>query len=378
MSAPKTLPVVLLAEGQRMASICNACRYCEGYCGVFPAIERRLSFAEGDLAYLANLCHNCGSCYSACQYAPPHEFALNLPRLLADIRIATYEKYAWPDPLAQLFRRSGIVTAIVLFGCVIALAVLLLASADLSTLLRAHPDAEGSFYAVIPHSAMAWSFGAVFTLVLAALLMGALRFWRDTDERVRDLANPVPWGQSIADVLNLTYLDGGGEGCTYPDDRPSHARRWFHHATFYGFMLCFAATTVATVYHYALGRPAPYPFWSVPVLLGTVGGMGLIVGPLGLLSLRLRRDPALSSATDGGLDVAFMLLLVLTSASGLALLAMRELPGMSIVLAFHLAIVMTLFLTIPYGKAVHGVYRLAALLRYHLERRRPLPELGSE
>jgi citrate/tricarballylate utilization protein len=39
---------------------------------------------------------------------------------------------------------------------------------------------------------------------------------------------------------------------------------------------------------------------------------------------------------------------------------------------------MTLFLTIPYGKAVHGVYRLAALLRYHLERRRPLPELGSE
>ena len=92
----------------------------------------------------------------------------------------------------------------------------------------------------------------------------------------------------------------------------------------------------------------------------------------------LRRDPALSSATDGGLDVAFLLLLLLTAISGLALLAMRELPGMSIVLALHLAIVMTLFLTLPYGKAVHGVYRLASLMRYHLERRRPLPELGSE
>ena len=378
MSASRSLPIVLLAEGQRMASICNACRYCEGYCAVFPAIERRLDFAESDLAYLANLCHNCGSCYSACQYAPPHEFSLNLPRLLADVRMATYEKYAWPEALARLFRRNAIVTGIVLFACVIALSAALLASVDLHTLMRAHSDAEGAFYAVIPHGVMAWSFGSVFAFVLVALLIGALRFWRDTDERVRDLVNPVPWGQSLADALKLTYLDGGGEGCTYPDDRPSHARRWFHHSTFYGFMLCFAATAVATVYHYALGWPAPYPFWSAPVLLGTAGGAGLIAGPLGLLWLRQRRDPALSSAADGGLDVAFLVLLLLTAASGLALLAMREMSGMSVILALHLAVVMTLFLTVPYGKAVHGVYRLASLLRYHLERRRPVPELGSE
>ena len=28
---------------------------------------------------LANLCHNCGACLHACQYAPPHEFAVNVP-----------------------------------------------------------------------------------------------------------------------------------------------------------------------------------------------------------------------------------------------------------------------------------------------------------
>jgi citrate/tricarballylate utilization protein len=104
-----------------MASICNACRYCEGYCAVFPAIERRLSFAEGDIAYLANLCHNCGSCYYACQYAPPHEFALNLPRLLGDVRIATYRKYAWPDALARLFERNGLVSSQVIVACMIVL-----------------------------------------------------------------------------------------------------------------------------------------------------------------------------------------------------------------------------------------------------------------
>jgi len=249
---------------------------------------------------------------------------------------------------------------------------------DPQALLRAHADADGAFYAVIPHRAMAWSFGAVFAFVIVALGVGAVRFWRDTDERVRDLANPVPWGQSIADALKLKYLGGGGEGCTYPDDRPSHARRWFHHFTFYGFMLCFAATSVATVYHYALGWSAPYPFWSAPVLLGTAGGLGLVIGPLGLLWLRGRRDPALAPSDDGGMDIAFLLLLLMAAASGLALLAMREMAGMPIVLVLHLAIVMALFLTVPYGKGVHGVYRLVALLRYHLERRRPLPELGSE
>ena len=378
MSAPRGLPVVLVAEGQRMASICNAWRYCEGYCAVFPAIERRLSFAEGDLGYLANLCHNCGSCYSACQYAPPHEFALNLPRLLADVRIATYEKYAWPDALARLLRQSGVVTSVVLVACVLVLVAAMMIFVDPQALLRAHADADGAFYAVIPHRAMAWSFGAVFAFVIVALGVGAVRFWRDTDERVRDLANPVPWGQSIADALKLKYLGGGGEGCTYPDDRPSHARRWFHHFTFYGFMLCFAATSVATVYHYALGWSAPYPFWSAPVLLGTAGGLGLVIGPLGLLWLRGRRDPALAPSDDGGMDIAFLLLLLMAAASGLALLAMREMAGMPIVLVLHLAIVMALFLTVPYGKGVHGVYRLVALLRYHLERRRPLPELGSE
>ena len=378
MSTPRSLPIALVAEGQRMASICNACRYCEGYCAVFPSIERRLSFAESDLAYLANLCHNCGSCYYACQYAPPHEFNLNLPRLLADVRIETYKKYAWPDPLARLFERGGVIASGVLVACMAVLLLALMLLNDSSALFAAHPDSEGAFYAVVSHRTMAWSFGLVFAFVVVALFVGAVRFWRDTEEKMGDLVSPGPVAQSIGDVLQLKYLGGGGDGCTYPDERPSHARRWFHHFTFYGFMLCFAATCVATVYHYALGRPAPYPFWSAPVVLGTLGGIGLLIGPAGLLWLRRRRDPALAASRDGGMDVAFLLLLFLTALSGLVLLVTREWPGMAFVLAVHLAIVMALFLTLPYGKFVHAVYRFAALVRYHLERKRPLPELGSE
>ena len=378
MSTPKTLPIALVSEGQRMASICNACRYCEGYCAVFPAIERRLSFEEGDLAYLANLCHNCGSCYYACQYAPPHEFQLNLPQLLADLRIETYKKYAWPDSLAQLFQRNGVIASVVLVACTTLLLLAMAFAVDRSVLLAAHPDSEGAFYAVISHRTMAWAFGVVFVFVLIALGVGAARFWRDTQEQWRDLARPVPFGQSVGDVLQLKYLAGGGDGCTYPDERPSHLRRWFHHFTFYGFLLCFAATCVATVYHYGLGWKAPYPFWSAPVVLGTLGGIGLLIGPAGLLWLKRIRDPALAATRDGGMDVAFLLLLWLSAATGLALLAWREAPGMALLLALHLATIMALFLTLPYGKFVHAVYRFAALVRYHVERKRPLPELGTE
>ena len=113
MSSPEALPAELVDEGRRMASICNACRYCEGYCAVFPALERRLSFAESDLAYLANLCHNCGSCYYACQYAPPHEFQLNFPKMLAQIRGETYKRYAWPRALARAFERNGLVVSLI-------------------------------------------------------------------------------------------------------------------------------------------------------------------------------------------------------------------------------------------------------------------------
>ena len=49
-----------LREGARILTICNACRYCEGYCAVFPAMERRVTFSTADLNYLANLCHHCG------------------------------------------------------------------------------------------------------------------------------------------------------------------------------------------------------------------------------------------------------------------------------------------------------------------------------
>jgi citrate/tricarballylate utilization protein len=364
----------LIAEAQRVLAICNACRYCEGYCAVFPALERRLAFDEHDVHYLANLCHNCGACLYACQYAPPHEFELNFPRVLAQVRKRTYMSYARPRALASLFERNGAALAIITMT---SLALVLLFTAwyaDPERFFAAHADGQGAFYAVLPHRVMAWVFGVAFALAIVALVVAVARFWRDTgNER-----EPGALGHAMADAAVLRYLDGGGDGCTDSDRRASFARRNFHHLTFYGFLLCFAATTVATVYHYALGWKAPYPLLSAPVVLGTLGGLALAAGCAGLLWLRHRRDPALGDRTQAGMDVGFLLLLLATSLTGLALLALRETRAMGVLLAFHLGAVMALFVTLPYGKFVHALYRVAALWRFHIERRRPLPEIGSE
>src|SRR6476659_5541154 len=135
------------AEVSRQMQICNACRYCETFCAVFPAMTRRLEFDALDVHYLANLCHNCGACLHACQYAPPHEFAVNVPRAMARVRLRTYATFAWPQPLAALYRRNGMVLALALvagFALFLALAV----SAG-GSVWRTVPD--GNFYALFPH-----------------------------------------------------------------------------------------------------------------------------------------------------------------------------------------------------------------------------------
>ena len=378
MSSLRAMPNSLVEEGQRMARICNACRYCEGYCAVFPALERRLSFAEGDLAYLANLCHDCGSCYYACQYAPPHEFQLNFPKMLMEVRGATYKKYAWPGFMAALFERNGLVVGVTSLASVVLFLLGMALFDNRQQLLSAHADGAGAFYALLSHHAMAWIFGAVFAWVVIALIVACQRFWRDIGEEPTAFLSAGPLGRSIDDTLRLKYLRGGGDGCMYPDDKPSQARRWFHQVTFFGFMLCFAATCVATAYHYAFGRPAPYPFWSAPVLLGTVGGVALVGGPAGLLWLKARRNSELASENQNSMDIGFLTLLVLVSVTGLLLLALRETAAMGMLLVVHLGTVMALFITLPYGKFVHAVYRFAALVRCHVERRRPIAELGTE
>jgi citrate/tricarballylate utilization protein len=135
-------------------------------------------------------------------------------------------------------------------------------------------------------------------------------------------------------------------------------------------MLCLASTTVAFFYDHLLHRAAPYPFWSWPVLLGTAGGLALLAGTGGLFYLKRRMDRNPAAPETIGMDVVFIVVLFLTSLTGLLLLGLRATPFMGSLLALHLGFVLGLFITMPYSKFVHGIYRYAALVRNAIEQPR--------
>jgi citrate/tricarballylate utilization protein len=294
---------------------------------------------------------------------------VNVPQTFAELRLETYRDFTWPGPLAGLFQRNGLAVGLIT-ALSVAIVLLLTLFLQGSSLVFSTHFGEGAFYAVIPYWLMVVPASAIGLYVLATLLVGAVRFWRDTGGWLSELLAPLVLVRATWDTLRLRYLAGGGHGCNYPDERFSHSRRWFHHLVFYGFVLDLASTTVAAIYDHIFHWDAPYPLWSVPVVLGTAGGVGLLVGAGGLLWLKGRSDQEPTNRKSLGMDVGFLVLLFLTSLTGLLLLALRDTPAMGTLLAVHLGVVFGLFLTLPYGKFVHAVYRYAALVRFSLEQSR--------
>ena len=349
-------------------SICNACRYCEGHCALFKAMTRRLEFNAETLDYLSNLCHDCGACYHHCQYAAPHEFDVNVPAVMTGLRRHGRMRHIRPGSMRFALQRSGLATIVLSLISIIAFIVPTAIAGGGDALFRHHLD---SFYGVISHGTMVSVFGTAAVFSMLALILSIRSFHKGLSLPGSARIGLSQILQGIREGLSLKYLDGGaGQGCTWPSQRPSTLRRSLHHFGFWGFMLCFAATCAGTLMHYGFDLPAPYGFISIPKMLGTLGGIGLLIGPAGLLILKARVDPH-TQPKEGphGTGNAFSILLILVSASGLALMAVRETASMGIVLCLHLGFVMTLFLLMPWGKFVHGFHRLIALIVFAMESR---------
>lgn len=352
------MQIDLIQEARRQAEICNACRYCEGYCAVFPALHSERAFSDGDMTQLANLCHNCRGCYYACQYTEPHEFALNLPQALAEVRQESWERFAFPSGVARHFNKSGMAITIV---SVLAFAFIF----GLAKWLGATSDAGSSgagFYAVMSHNLMVAIFAPAFLFPLFSIAISLRHYWHETGGgRVAfsDIKNAFG---SVAKMRNLA--GGHGEGCNYEDeDRFTHARRIAHQWVLYGFLLCFASTSVATLMHYALNMPAPYGLFSFPKLFGISGGIMLTIGTLMMAHLKTKADPKLGAVSVWGGEMAFILLLGFVGFSGIVLYVLGSTSIMPLILAIHLGAVLSFFLLTPYTKMAHGFYRLTALIK---------------
>jgi citrate/tricarballylate utilization protein len=370
----------LIAEAERQLRICNSCRYCEGYCAVFPALERRTVLEAGDITSLANLCHDCRACFYACMYAPPHEFAVNPPEILSRVRAATYQAYVPSPPLPAWLRgRSARVSAAVGVGA--ALLALVALTEGIDALFR-----HGGPYQLISYPALLVTVALPTAWSVAVMLRATARYWHDTHGPLRELADRAAWARAVAYAGRLAYLRGGGGDCYYPGADPSPARRRLHAAVFYGFAACFAATLAAAFMQDILGIPPPYPLLSAPVILGTAGGLGMITGCAGLFVLARRSDPAPGAAlglppertpdeardetrdeTRSAADYGLLVGLGLLAATGLLTLLLRATPAYGLVLIAHLATIVVCFCIAPYTRFAHSVYRVLAIVADNIE-----------
>jgi len=364
----------VIQEAGRQLVICNACRYCEGYCPVFRAIETRRDFKQGDVFYLSNLCHDCRACYYACMYTPPHEFAINIPRILAESRIETYRRWSWPAFLGRAFKNRS-VTVFLATGMAALIAVLALLFIPSENLFATHLG-PGAFYEVVPYLAMVAGALILFFYGIAVWLRGGARFWSETSSALKKRGGWKSLAAAVGAALGLRYLKGGGPGCFYPDERPSSVRRIYHSLTFWGLASDFVSTTLAFVYQDFFHILPPYSLTSAPVIFGSIGGVMLIVGTGGLIYFKLQSDREPAAAAASGMDYVFLVMLGLAALTGMLTLILRATAAMGSILVLHLACIAAFFLSAPYGKFVHAVYRTLAVIRYEIEQSQPHQHVG--
>lgn len=344
----------LFAEGRHLLTVCNSCRYCAGYCPVWPAMERKPLFTVEDQIHMANLCHDCRDCYTACMYIPPHEFDLNPPKVFTKLREYTYRKYIGPEFMHRIIDSKWGSVAIFL---VIWALVAVLAVATGGTLIG---DVGGDPYRVLNHTAIMVPAMAACLFAVGVTLGGMTRYWRDTHGSFRDLFDLRQWATTFSLSARLKHQTGGEEGCSYEGNQPKANRKWSHQFIMYGFLLTFGATVSAWIMEFFLGYLPPYNLVSLPVLLGMVGGILQVVGCAWSLSAKGQSDHSQTTRAMLSADKSLILALLIINLTGICTTLFRDTAAFGIIFVIHFAPVLMFFLFAPYTKFIHWVFRVLA------------------
>jgi len=351
----------LVIEANRQFTLCNACRYCEGLCEVFPEMELRTAFSEGDLSHLANLCHDCRACADACPFSEPHEFAIEIPTLMSTLRAESFASLAKPAFLWRMLADRTSLMRLALLAGICAVAAIFV-TGDPSAIIHRHRG-SGSFYAVIPHTRLVVIAAAITVIALVAIAVSAWNMMASGPGGLGVLRSPRALAVAARDAVTLRNLKGGGGGCGDSASSLSRSRRHLHHLVLGGFVMMFASTVAAAIEQEFMGLIPPYQVLSVPVLLGTIGGIATAAGCLGfLLASTASRDPVRAPGSRR-LDRSFTTLLLAAVLTGLLTLVLRSTVLMGPALILHLGVLGAFFITLPYGKFVHAIYRYLALVR---------------
>jgi len=340
----------LYEDAIRQYTICNACRYCEGYCPVWNALPLRTLVTKEDTIYFAHLCFDKRNCYYACPYVSPHEFNWNIPRINREIRLNTYREL-----LGKRIRYS--------LSFLLLLPLIFLWIKYWPHLAVQYPILN--FYNVVPRDILIM--GGIIAMLYIMLLSSIYiyKFDRLLNSKLRPSLKTLP--EAITDLLLHRWF----EKAQYPKQVESNIRFIIHFLIFYGILLDTFATITAYIQEDILRIPSPYPVSNPAVIFGLTGGIMIVVGTIIAIVARcISRRKQKFIATEF-IDTAFAFILLLTALSGLLVLYIRIIDNiilMNIKLIIHYNFIYILFFIIPIiSTAPHILLRFYSYWIYKTE-----------
>lgn len=367
----------VMASGGDTVNRCYQCATCSVVCPLSteesPFPRKEMLWTQWGLAAKVAgdadvwLCHQCGDCSAYCpRDAKPGD-------VLGAIRANAIRYYSEPKALADLLSKPGGV-----IGAVIAAMVFVLIVAGLWSNVtgEAFPFPEGDvvyhkFLSVIPIDAIYLSLAA---FVIFICYKGVINFWKDISKgaglsesftgtnpkpSIGDLLTKYLW-PSIVEILQHTRFKKCGQ---------TAERVKGHQWLLISFIVLFVVTNfvfiaedvVHNVLH-LIGPVTPMPQYHPVKILANIGAIMLIAGIWMIKSMRDRktREGVLKSSAQ---DWILIWLIFAVGASGIGAEIFRLIniaPIAYSVYVLHLGCVAVLFLSLPYTKFGHLVYRTTA------------------
>jgi len=365
----------LMDSGGEDAKKCYQCATCSVVCelsnGHGPAFPRKeMLWAQWGLKdrLLADpdvwLCYACGDCSTHCpRGARPGD-------VMAAVRREAVIHYAFPGFLAKWVNNPKFLPLLLGIPALL-LGLLFLGRDEIEAALgiSTAPSARiiYAFARMVPQWMLMAFFGLFSTLVLLAVVIGVVRFWKDLKVAgARDGATAPTKGVAASVLSTLKNV------LTHDDFTPcgtARQRYVSHLLVFYGFIAMFAVSLwVMTASINPLLHDFIYPFnlinpWR---LLANLGGLAVLVGCALMIRERfsnLEGDRPTSGSTY--FDWAFVWTLLAVVATGFASeflhYARLELHRFAVYYV-HLLLVFVLLMYLPYSKFAHMIYRTTALV----------------
>ena len=353
-------PAVRLELAQRggaTAGRCYQCATCSSVCELStpeaPFPRQQMLLAQWGMAERLSgdpavwLCHQCGDCTERCpRDARPGD-------VLQGLRSTVIEALAFPTFIGKLVgnvRKTWPVLIALpwIFWMLLWAAGVIKINANEGGYLHAFED-------FVPHGVIYSVFFPVAAFVTLAAGIGGMRFWRRMGEgssrKGSFMSGLIP---VVMDILAHKTFGSCGK---------ITMRRWAHLALFWGFIGA-ALTSGLLIYaiyiqHAEMPLPLMHPF----KILGNLSAVLLVFGGFLLFTSRFGTHKSLIGSS--AFDIFFISVVGLVIASGcVAEIARFVLPATAaaFIYTIHLGVVLTLFLTFPYSKFAHMLYRTLALV----------------